>query len=86
MKLGLVTKLDKSNTVTSKKMIMTSRRQIVTSLYFFQFMVTLQPSRSGILDLQSIKRTFSLIVTFYLTKPENRTKKSLIQLALILLL
>ena len=35
MKLGPVTKLDKSNTVTSKKMILTSRRQIVTSLYFF---------------------------------------------------
>ena len=38
-----------------------------------------------ILDACYIKLTFSLIVTFYRTKPENRTKKSLTQLVLLLL-
>ena len=35
MKLGLVTKLDKRNAVTSKNLTMTSCRQIMTSLSFF---------------------------------------------------
>ena len=30
--------------------------------------------------VQSVKLTFSLTVTFYLTKSENRTKKSLTEL------
>ena len=64
MKLGPVTKLDKRNKVTS---------QIVTSLLFFQFMAILEESRSRIFDALAVKFTFSLTVTFYLTKPENRT-------------
>ena len=40
-------------------------------------MAKLELSGSWILDAQSVKLTFSLIVTFYLTKTENRIKKSL---------
>ena len=38
MKLKPVTKLDKRNTATLKKLTMMSRQQIVTLLPFFQFM------------------------------------------------
>ena len=64
MKLRPVTKLDKRNKTTSKKLTMTSFQQIVTSLPFFQFMA------------KSVKLAFTLIAIFYLTIPENRTKKS----------
>ena len=37
-------------------------------------MANLQPSGSLISDAWSIKLIFSLIVTFYLTKTQNRTK------------
>ena len=67
MKLGPVTNIDKENTTTLKKITMTSCRQIVTSLSFFQFMANLEQSRS-----RSIKGTYSLIVTFYFIKTENR--------------
>ena len=87
MKLGLVTKPNKKNTATSKKkkkaIMMTSCRKIVTS--FFLFMANLQPSQSRIPDAWSIKLTFSIIITFYLTITENRTKK-VSNTALILLL
>ena len=60
---------------------MTSCRQIVTSLSFFQFMTNLQPSGSPIPDAWSIKLTLSLTMIFYLIKTENKTKKSLTQLS-----
>ena len=44
-------------------------------------MVNLEQSESWIPDALSVKLTFSLKVTFYLTKTENRTKKSLTQLS-----
>ena len=77
MKLGPVTKLEKSDDV-KLKLKMTSCRQIKTSWSFFQFMVNLEQSRSWIPDSWSVILTFSL--TFCLTKTENRTKKSLPQL------
>ena len=76
-----VTKLDKKNKATSKNLTMTSCQQIKTSLIFVLFLAILQPSGSRIPDAWSIKSTFPLIVTFYLTKPENRTKKSLTQIS-----
>ena len=86
MKLGPVTKLNKGNMATSKtKFTMTSCRQIVTPLSFFRFVANFEQSGSRIPDAGSVKLTFSLTVTFYLTKTENRTKKSL-NAALILLL
>ena len=81
MKPGPVTKLDKRNKGMSKKMTMTSCQEIVMSLPFFQFTASLEQSRSRIPDAWSVKVIFSLIVTFNLTKTENRTKKSLRQLS-----
>ena len=81
MKLEPVTKLDKRNKTTSKNLTMTSYRQIVTSLPFLQFTVNLEQSGSQIPDAQSVNFIFSLTVTFYLTKTENRTKNSLKQLS-----
>ena len=44
MKLGPVTKLDKRNKTTSKKLTLTSCRKIVTSLSFFRFLANLEQS------------------------------------------
>ena len=73
-KLGPVTTLDKRNKIASKKIDNEVMSANVTSLSFFQFMANLEQSRSRIPDAQSAKLTFSLIVTFYSTKSENRTK------------
>ena len=81
MKLGPVTKLDKRNKTTSKKLTLTSCRKIVTSLSFFGFLANLEQSGGRIPDTESAKVMFSVIVTFCLTKTENRTKKSLTQLS-----
>ena len=54
-----------------KNLTMTSHQQIVTSLSFFQFMANLEPSGSRIPEAESVKLTFSLKVTFNLTKTEN---------------
>ena len=56
---------------------MTTCRQIVTSMSFSRFIAKLEQIRN--LGAESIKLTFSLKVTFCLTKNENRTKKSLTQ-------
>ena len=61
----------------SKSLMMTSWQSIVMSMFFFQFMVNLQPPGSSMPDAWSIKLTFSLTITFHLTKTETRTKKSL---------
>ena len=50
-------------------------------IVFLQFIANLQQSGNQILNAQPVKLTFSLIVTFYLLKTENRTKKSLSQLS-----
>ena len=76
MKLGPVFKLDKRNRTTSKNLMLTSYRRILTALSFFQFLANLQQSGSRILDAQSVKLIYSLIVTFYLAKTANKTKKS----------
>ena len=80
MKLEPVTKRDKRNKTTSKKLSMTSCQQIVTSLSLIRCMANLERSGSRIPDTLSVKLTFSLTVTIYLMKNENRTKKSLTQL------
>ena len=81
MKLGPVTKPDKRDKATSKKLTMTSCQKIVTSLSFFGFLTNLEQSRDWIPDTESAKVMFSVIVTYFLTKPENRTKKSLTHLS-----
>ena len=54
----------------------TSYQDIVTSMSFFQFMTNLEQSENQILDGYSLKLMFSLKKPVYLTKTENRTKKS----------
>ena len=76
MKLGPATKSDKRNTSTSNKFEDDVRLAICDVNVIFQFMVNLEQSPSRILDTWSVKLTFLLIVTMYLTKTENRTKKS----------
>ena len=85
MKLEPVTKLDKKNTATSKKLDDDVMSLIVTSSSFFRFMASLQQSGSRIPGAWSIRLTFSLIVTLCLAKPENKTKKSQTQLSNIAL-
>ena len=58
---------------------MTSCWQMLLS----RFMTNLEQSGGWIPDALSVKPKFSLIVTFYLTKTENRSEKS--NTALILL-
>ena len=80
MKLGPVIKLYKRNKTTSKSDddVMSANCGVIV---FFEFMANLEQSGSRIPDAQSGKLTFSLIVTFYLTTTENRTKRSLTQLS-----
>ena len=78
IKLISLTKLDKGNMTTSKfDNGVISVNCDVNSV--FQFMDNLEQFGSRIPDAWSIKLTYSLIVSFCLTKPENRTKKSLKQ-------
>ena len=82
MKLGPVTKnLTRETRQRQKKLTVTSCRQIVKSLAFSQFMANLQPSVSRMQDAWSITLTIPSIATFYLTKSENRTEKSLTQVS-----
>ena len=60
-----------------KNLTMTSCEQNVMSLLFFRFMPNLAQFKSWIPDAEFVKLTFSLRLTFYLTKTENRTEKSL---------
>ena len=76
MKLGPVTKLDKRNKTTTRKIddgfILTNCDVIV----IFRFLANLRQFGSRIADAYSIEVTFLLTATFYLTQTENRTKKS----------
>ena len=74
MKLGPVTKLDKRNKTTSKKIDIDV---IVIFRIFGQFGAVRRPD-SG---TESAKVMLLVIGTFCLTKTENRTKKSLTQLS-----
>ena len=80
MKLGSLTKLEKRHKIMLKKSnddIMPTNCDVITIFPIYgQFAVTWK-----IPDSQSAKLTFSLTVTCYLTKTENRTKKSLTQLS-----
>ena len=86
MKLGAVTKLDKRNRTTLKKLTMMSFGQIMTSSSFFRFVFDLEQSRTRIADAWSATLTFSLIIIlFHLTKTENKTIKFLTQFSTIAL-
>ena len=64
IKLGSVTKIDRRNKKMSKKLMLTSCQQIVTSLLFFWFIADLEQSGSWTPDEQSIKLIFSKIATW----------------------
>ena len=81
MKLGPVTKRVERNMTTSKKLTRMSCRKIVMPLLFFRFMANLEQSAKRIRNAWSVKLTFSLVVIFFLTKTEIRTKIFLTQLA-----
>ena len=51
--------------------MITSCQQIVMYMSFFRFMANLEQPGSQIPDTWSLKLTFSLIVTYDLTKIEN---------------
>ena len=73
MKLRPVTKLDKKNTGTSKKIndhVMSANRSAIVFIPIYGQFAAVGRPESGRL---SIKFTFSLTVTFYLTELENRT-------------
>ena len=74
MKLAPVTNFNKRNKTTSKNFD-------VDVMSFFGFLANLEHSGRQIPDTESAKVMFSIIVTFCLTKTENRTKKSLTQLS-----
>ena len=71
MKPKPLTKLDKKNTM------MMPWWQNMTSLLFVQFMANLEQSGNQTPEAWSVKLIFSLRVTFYPTKIENRSKKYL---------
>ena len=74
MKVGPVTKFDNRNRATSKNFeddVMSTNRDAIV---FLLFMVNLQSSGSRFQDAWSIKFRYSLRVTFFLTKTENRIK------------
>ena len=81
MKLRPVTKLDKRNKTTSKKFdddVMSASCDIIVLFPIYgQFGTIRKPDFGRIVH----KLIFLLIVTFYLTKTENRTKISLTQLS-----
>ena len=77
MKLGPVTKLNKRNKTKLKKFddyVMSANSDVIV---IFRLTANLELFGSRIPDAWSIKLTFLLIVTFDLTKGENRTKKFL---------
>ena len=79
MKLRPLTYLDKNSTATSKKYdddIMSANCGVVV---FFTFLWSICTHWEARFLTHGLKIIFSLIVTFYLTKSENRTKKFLTQ-------
>ena len=77
MELGPATKIDKKKDSNLKKLKVTSSQQNVTPSSLFRFMKQFE---EWIRDSCSVTLTFLLIITFYLTKTENKTNKPLTQL------
>ena len=78
-KLGPVTKLGKTNNVKKidNDIMPTNCDAIVIFLIYGKFGGIRKPDSRRVV----CKTSFSVTVTFYLTKTENRTKKSLTQLS-----
>ena len=85
MKLGIIMTRKKRQRQKKPKKTKKNRRwrhvrKLCCQCIFLQLMVNLQPFGSRILRTSFIKLTFSLSITFYLTKTEKRTYKFLTQL------
>ena len=83
MKLGRVTKLGKGNKTMSIKFdhdVISANCNVIVIFPIYGHFRAIQKPYSG-WDAESVKLIFSLTVTFYLTKTENRTKKSFTQLS-----
>ena len=75
MKLGPVIKIDKRDKAISNDVMMVNCDVIVIFLIYGQFLAIRKPD-SGLI----VSKTYiTLILTYYLTKIENKTKKSLAQ-------
>ena len=75
MKLGPVIKIDKRDKAISNDVMKVNCDVIVIFLIYGQFLAIRKPD-SGLI----VSKTYiSLILTYYLTKTENKTKKSLAQ-------
>ena len=81
MKLGAVTKLDKRGKAMSRKFEDDAMSENCGLIAIFPIYDHLEQSGSRIPDVGSAKLIFLSTVTFYLTKTENRTEKSLTQLS-----
>ena len=77
LKLGPVTKIDKRKKTFSKEIDDSAMSENYDVIYFFQIYGQFGAIRKPDSGRMSIKLIFSSIVTFYLTKTENRTKISL---------
>ena len=81
MTLGTVTKLDKRKTTTSKKFdddVMSANCDAIVFFPIYSQLAAIRKLDSGCM----VYKTYIFINSnFYLTKPENRTKKSLTQLS-----
>ena len=71
-KLGPVIKLYKRNTKASNKFDDDFMLRSCDIIVIFQFMASYEQSGSRIPDAWSVLLTFSLTVTFHLTKTENK--------------
>ena len=81
MKLGPVTKLDKRNKPTSKKVDVDVMSGSCDVIVIFRIFANLEQSGGRIPDTEPAKVIFLVIVTSCLTKTESSTKKSLMQLS-----
>ena len=81
MKLEPVTKLDKRNKLTSKNFYNDAMLADFDVIAIFSNLLPVWSNPETGFWTQSAKLTISLKVTPYLTKTENRTKKSLTQLS-----
>ena len=77
MKLGPVTKLDKRNKRTLKKIDIEVMLENCDVIVIFRIFGHLEQSGGRIPDTEPATDMFSVIVTFCPTETENRTKKSL---------
>ena len=66
-------KLTRETQQRQVKLTMVSRRQIMASLPFFQFMTDLKQPRTWISGAWSVLLTFSLISVFYITITEKKS-------------